>query len=180
MEGVFLLLVFFFYMVIRLLFWLRPDERARDRKRLALPLDLISQRRFADALPPIEAHLKAHPRSLEGLLARARCHLELDEPLLALADCTKAVNDENHLPQAYLIKGKAFLAMDHLEEALLEFDKAVWYDRGNPEPVCWRGLVRRRMGSHHAAEADLMLAARMGDENATFYLRQLQGSGTWS
>lgn len=180
MEGVFLLLVFFFYMAIRLLFWLRPDERARDRKRLAQPLDLISQRRFTEALPDIQAHLKAHPRSIEGLIARARCNLELDEPLLALADCAKAINYENHVPQAYFIKGKAFLALDHLDEALVEFDKAAWYDRDNPEPICWRGIVRRRMGNHHAAEADLMLAARMGDENATFYLRQHQHSGTWS
>ena len=172
MEGVFLLLVFFFYIAIRLLFWLRPDARRRDRRLLAAPLALVAQRRFAEALPAFDGFLKTHPRSVEGLLARARCHYEAGEDLLAIADCCRATNADSYLPQAYMIKGKAFYRMGHLDEALTEFNKAAWYDRESPEPLTWRGLTFRRMGRPTSATADLLTAQQMGDENAGYYLRQ--------
>lgn len=179
MEGVFLILVLFFYLLVRMLFWLRPDERRKDRKRLAPVLELLACRQFAEALPLLDAHLAQHPRSVEGLLARARCHFEEKEFLLCVADNCKAINQDSHLPQAYLLKGKAFFAMGHLDEALVEFDRAAWYDRENPEPYTWRGLVHRQMGQEGKAYADLQTALRMGDENASFYLRTAAYSGSW-
>jgi tetratricopeptide (TPR) repeat protein len=179
MEGVFLLLVFVFYIAIRLLFWLAPDVRQKDRKHIKPALDLIAHRAYQPAIPLLTDYLRQKPKSIETLLARAKCYYELDEPLLALADCTRATNLDNHLPTAYMLKGKSFLAMDHLEEALAEFEKAVWYDRENPEPITFRGLVWRRMGKEHRAQADLALAASMGDENAHYYLRKTEHLGIW-
>jgi len=179
MEGVLLLLIFAFYMAIRLLFWLTPDERKKDRKRLKTEQNLVAARQYDQAVVLLSRFLSNKPKSIEALLTRAKCYYELEEPLLALADCCKATNLDNHLPQAYLIKGKAFFMMGHLEEALTEFDKAAWYDRESAEPITWRGLVWRRLGNHRKADADLHVASRMGDENATFYLRKTEHTGIW-
>jgi Flp pilus assembly protein TadD len=179
MEGVFLLLVFAFYLALRLLFWLLPDQRRKDRAALQSTLQLLAMRNYAEALPVLNTFLAHKPTSVEGLLARAKCYLETEEYLLALADCARATNKENHLPQAYLMKGKALLELDQLHEAFTEFDKAAWYDRANPEPYTWRGLTHRRMGHDAQADADFMLAASLGDENAMFYLRKPAHLGIW-
>ena len=180
MEGVFLLLVFAFYALLRLLFWLLPNERRRDRVRLKPVFSLLKERRFEEALPPLNTYLVQHPTSVEAMVARAQCHTNMGEPILALADCTQATHRENHLPLAYLLKGRALFELDELELALAEFNKAAWYDRESPEPITWRGLVYRRLGQDAKAEADFVLAATMGDENAEFYLRKPQHMGIWN
>jgi tetratricopeptide (TPR) repeat protein len=180
METVFLLLIFFFYILIRVAFWLRPQERARDRKALKEALAALAARDYPKALQLADVFLKQKPKSVEGLILRATCNYHLEEPILTIADVNRATNQDNDLPEGYLLKGKALYHMEHLDEALAEFDKAGWYSRDSPEPITWRGLVHRRMGQEAKARADFKVAAAMGDENATFYLWKTEHIGIWN
>jgi tetratricopeptide (TPR) repeat protein len=175
MEGIFLLLVFFFYILLRLAFGMRKDVMERDRIRHAEGLAMMRRREFDLALAYFTDALELFPRSVVLLEARGRCQFELKEYLHALADCSRAISLEAHLPESYLIKGKSLLKMDNAEEALIEFDKAVWHGRQNSEPLCWRGIAYERLGQIERAETDFLAAKKMGDENAAFYLHKRDG-----
>jgi len=179
MEGVLLLLILVFYLGLRLMFWFLPNQRRKDRRALRPTLALIALRDYEQAIAILTAYLAKKPNSVEALVLRAKCWVAEHEYIWALADCSKATNIDNHLPEAYLLKGRALLEIGNLEDAYLEFDKAAWYDKSNPAPITWRGLASRRLGHDARADADFVLAATMGDENAAFYLRKPAHMGIW-
>lgn len=175
MEGILLLVIFFFYILIRLAFGFKKDPVDKDRKRYAQGMRLLNARRYDEAFAYFDRVLKSQPNSALALYARGKCYLEMGEPLMAVADASKAAGIEPYLSGVYLVKGRGFFKMGLYHDALLELDKAVWFDRNNGQVYLWRGLTWNRLGEDAKGYADFLEARRLGEENAAFYLKK-QGS----
>jgi tetratricopeptide (TPR) repeat protein len=180
MEGILLLLIFFFYILIRLAFGFKKDPVEKDRKRYAHGMHLLNARRYDEAYTYFNRVLDAQPNSALALYARAKCHLEMGEPLLAVADASKSAGIEPYLSGVYLVKGRGFFKMGLYNDALLELDKAVWFDRTNGQVYLWRGLTWNRLGEEGKGYNDFLEARRLGEENAAFYLRKKGSIEIWS
>ncbi len=179
MEGILLLLIFFLYILLRLAFGFKKDPVERDRKRYAQGMRLLDGRRYAEAFVYFDQVLQIQPASALALFARARCQLELNEPLLAVADAGKAATIEPYLTGVYLVKGRGFFKMSLYHDALVELDKAVWFDRNNGQVYLWRGLNWSRLGDEGKAHADFLEARRLGEENAAYYLKKKGSLEIW-
>ncbi|MCD6156105.1 MAG: tetratricopeptide repeat protein [Candidatus Atribacteria bacterium] len=81
--------------------------------------------------------LELDPQNQEALLARARARLEVPEPLgspeLALEDLSRVIQQNPGQPEAYVLLGKAYLALNRPEKAKINFHKALELDPENPE-----------------------------------------------
>ena len=179
MEGILLLLVIIFYVFLRIAFSFRPNPIKKDKRKFAIGLQMLHNREYTEAILFFDDALAQAPKSVIALLARAQCHLHTHEYVFALADAVRATTQDDHLPEAYMIKGKALYKMGNFAHALVEFNKAAWYDRDNAEPICWRGLTHHRLGQPQLATAALHQAKAMGDENAAFYLLQQDNIPSW-
>ena len=179
MEGIFLLLVLAFYVLLRMVFSFKVDPLKRDSKRFAHGLLLVQMRQYEEALTFFDRAIHQYPTSALARACRSRCHLELGEPILALADGAKATELDPYLKMVYLTKGRALFQLKEWEMALVEFEKATWYDRENAEAQTWLGLTCIEAGLPAKAVGCFQKAVKMGDENAAYYLRKRHDVAIW-
>jgi len=74
---------------------------------------------------------------------------------LAIEDFSKALElDPNHY-NAYMARGRAYLAIDNMELAVADFSKAInLFPMMEPEPYAWRGLYHFQNGNYTLARED--------------------------
>lgn len=81
--------------------------------------------------------LDINPQNQEALLARARARLEVPEPLgspeLAIDDLSQVIQQNPERPEAYVLLGKAYLALNDLEKAKANFQRALELAPEDPE-----------------------------------------------
>jgi tetratricopeptide (TPR) repeat protein len=173
MEVILLSLVFFIYLFVRY-FMIDHDTPAdKDRRRFTQGIHLVHIRRHDEALPFFDAAVKQYPKSAVAYAYRGRCHLRQENPYSALYDLTQALSLDNTLAECYLDKGIAYYQLSLFSDAFREFDKAVWYFRGQqPDALRWRALARIQLHQLLQAERDLHRAVELGDENAFYLLQQ--------
>lgn len=173
MEVALLSLLFFFYLFVRY-FVVDHDTLAdKDRRRFEQGIQLVDSRRFDEALIYFDQAIRQHPKSAIAYAYRGKCHLYHDNPYSALYDLTQSLALDNTLAGSYLDKGIAFFHLNLYSEAFREFDKAVWFFRGQqPDALRWRAVARMRLQQLIQAEKDLHRAVELGDENAAHLLQQ--------
>ncbi|MGB3617201.1 MAG: hypothetical protein WBA12_03725 [Catalinimonas sp.] len=162
----------FFYVLMKVITGDHRAQADRDARRLTEGLALMQQYRHREALIFFSDFLKQEPRCALALVKRGACQLALGEPFLALGDSRRAAEIDHVIMEAYLVAGQALYELDDFLSAKVEFDKAVWYDRKNPEVYRRRGLNYLRMKDHVRATEDLRQAIALGDEDANYYLRR--------
>lgn len=162
----------FFYVLYKVITGDHRPREVRDARRLAEGLTLLRQRRHDEALVYFDDFLTHDPHCALALAKRGACHLALREPYLALGDCRRATEEDQHLSDAYLVAGQALYGLKEYREAFLEFDKAVWYGRRDPAAYRWRGLAHLKLENPAQAARDFRHAITLGDEDANHYLRQ--------
>jgi tetratricopeptide (TPR) repeat protein len=173
MEVALLVLLFIPYVVIRYYLIDHDTPSEKDRVRFAKGIQLIQARQYDEALSFFEQAVKEHPKSAIAFAMRGRCHLRQDNPYSALFDITHALTLDNTLAESYLDKGIALYNLNLFKEAFREFDKGVWFSRGQvPDALRWRALARIQLRQIPQAESDLNRAVELGDENAAYLLKQ--------
>lgn len=172
MEGILLVLVVFFYILVRLAFGMRKDPVARDKKRFAPGLQLLKKKEYAAALAYFDLALLSQKDSALALSCRAICHLELGEPILAIADADKAAGIEAYLNGVYLTKGRALYQMAQYNQAMVALEKACWFERTNAQAYLWRGRTWLLLGQEGKANSDFAIATQLGEENAAYYIKR--------
>ncbi|WP_266365998.1 tetratricopeptide repeat protein [Tellurirhabdus rosea] len=173
MEVALLCLLFIPYLVIRYYFIDHDTPAEKDLARFAKGIRLIKSRQYDDALLYFDKAVKENPKSAIALAMRGKCHLMQDNPYSALYDITQALALDNTFAESYLDRGMAFYTLGHYQESFLEFDKGVWFTRGqDPNAYRWRALSRIQLQQIQQAENDLRRAVNLGDENSVYLLRQ--------
>ena len=173
MEVALLGLFFIFYLFVRY-FVIDHDTAAdKDRHRFAEGIYLVQLHRYHEAFHYFDKAVKQHPKSSIAFAYRAKCHLRNGNAYSALFDLTYALSLDNTIPESYLDKGIALYELNQFGEAFKEFDKAVWYFRGQqPDAIRWRAMARMQLDQYTQAQKDLLRAIELGDENSAYLLKQ--------
>ncbi len=175
MEALSLFLVLGLYVGIRLLLGHHKTPDMKDRARYAKGVQMVYQGEYQAAIDYFEKVLDKNSKSGLAWMYKAECHLRLEHYYQALANANKALDIDYHLRDCYLHKGIAFYKLGDIQEALTEFEKAVWHFREkHPETFRYRGICHYELGHFQKAEQDFEKAIQLGDEEANYYLLTLQ------
>lgn len=107
----------------------------------------------------------------KALFTRALVFQQAQQPLQALADIEKVLEQEPENARAWFIKGNCLEQQSSLQEAANCYTKAIEYSEIEPLFYMRRGIVRRGMGQGGCD--DLQHAAQMGYRPATQAAAQL-------
>ncbi len=175
MEATLLILLSIPYLILKYLFTDHETPAEKDAKRYQEGIQLVLAKQYEEALPYFTQVLKEKPTCALAYAYRGKCNLKLDNLYSSVFDCTRAVSLDGTLAETYLDKGKALFKLEEYRNAFLEFDKAVWHFKNNPEAFRWRALARIRLSQpYDRVEADFRKAIELGDEDAAHYLRLVQ------
>ncbi|MFC5408349.1 tetratricopeptide repeat protein [Larkinella bovis] len=173
MEVALIGLFFILYLFIRY-FLIDHDTAAdKDRLRFSEGIRLIQFHRYDEAFRFFDQAVAQFPKSSLAFAYRGKCHLRNQNIHSALYDLTQALSLDNTIPDSYLDRGIALYQLKDYAEAFKEFDKAVWYFRGQQaDAIRWRALSRMQLEQFKMAEQDLIRALELGDENSAYLLKQ--------
>jgi tetratricopeptide (TPR) repeat protein len=172
-ETFLLIFLFIPYLVIRYHLTDHDTPTEKDRKRLSEGIELFEKQAYTEAHSYFDRKIKEYRKSAIAYAYRGKCNLKADNLYSALYDFSEALSFDNTLPEVHLDKGIVLYRLAEYNNALLCFDKAVWFSRGEePESLRWRALARLKLHQLSQAEQDLSKAAKLGDENAAYVLSQ--------
>lgn len=175
MEALSLVFILGIYVGIRLLLGHHKTPSMRDREKYRKGVHLVYDREYEKALNYFKEVVKKAPKSGVAWAFKAECHLFLGDNYQTLDSASKALNIDYTLRDCYIYRGKAFLALEHYQDALTEFDLAIWHFRGkHPETFRYRGICYYHLNQYKKAEYDLKRAVKLGDEEANYHLLQMQ------
>ncbi|MDX2301264.1 MAG: tetratricopeptide repeat protein [Microscillaceae bacterium] len=175
METLSLVFIFGLYIGIRLFLGHHKTPAMKDRQKYQEGIALVYQKKYTEALDYFQKVLQKDPKSSIAWAFKSECNLYLDNLYQAIADAEKALNIDYSLSECYFYKGLAFYKLEMIEDALTEFEKAVWHFREkHPETFRYRGLCHVRLGRNEQAEKDFRRAIELGDEEANYIFLQWQ------
>lgn len=175
METLSLVFVFVLYIWVRLLLGHHLTPTIKDRRKYAPGIKLVDEQQYEEGLKYFNRILSHRHDSGVVWAYRSICQLEEGNHYQALADANKALDIDYTLRECYLVKGKAFLALEDYEQAQTEFSKAVWhYREKNSETFRLRALAHYYQDKISEAEYDLKRAQKLGDEEANLLLLQIR------
>ncbi|TAF67733.1 MAG: tetratricopeptide repeat protein [Cytophagales bacterium] len=176
MEVLAFVFIMFFVVGVALLMGWHKDLSYQDRKKYKIGIQTLEKHDYNKAFDYFDKAIQSNPKTSAILYAfRGRCHLHFKNYYHALSDCQKALQIDYNLKECYLDRGKAFFFLHQYEEALREFEKAVWYyHEKSPEAYRFKGLTHYELGNTREAENDFKQAIRLKDEEANYYLLQIK------
>ncbi len=172
MEVFILFVLFLGCLFVKALLFKPNDPTSRDEKKFKEGIQLVKAKRYEEGFKYFNKALKDNPSSGLAYAYRGRCNLCLNDLFAAIYDTTEALAYDHCLEDAYLVKGIALFELEMYKDALIEFDKAVWYARTNGESYRWRALCRAKLGMTDKAYEDFAKAIELGDEHASYYIRK--------
>lgn len=175
METFSFVLIFVAYIGVRLLLGHHKDKTYKDKKKHQKGITLVSNGENQKAINYFNEVIKNDKRCGVAWAYRGEANFNLGNLYLTLADCTKAVNLDNSLRHCYLTRGKALYELGNFENALIDFNKAIWYYKSESiEAFRWRGLCYQQLENYEEASKDFREAARLGDEEANYFLLKIK------
>ena len=155
METFFLFLLFIPYIYLRYRLGDHDTQAEKDARAFAPGVRLVRDRQYEAGAAYFTRALETQPNCALAYAHRAKCNLKLDNLYSCVFDATRAVSLDQTLAEAYLDKGKALYQLEEYHQSFLEFDKAVWHFKTNPEAFRWRALARVRLSHpYDRVEAD--------------------------
>ena len=114
----------------------------------------------AAALADLERAIQLEPQSAKLLVEKARVLLAMDEPAKCADACAAALL-MGPLPEAYSVRGDAFLAMEKFDEAISDYERSQRFDGAVAEAYRARAKKYEEAGDDESAKADLKVARRL-------------------
>jgi tetratricopeptide (TPR) repeat protein len=175
MEAVSIFSLLGFYVLIRVLLGHHKTKSMKDTEKYKEGVKLIFADNFKDAHIYFSNIIQKDPQCAIAWGYRAEANYRLDNLYQCIADCNRAISIDYQLSDCYLFKGMALYDLEDFQDALTEFDLAVWHFREkHPETFRYRGLSHFALGNHEKAKYDFQRALKLGDEEANYYLMQIK------
>ncbi len=100
------------------------------------------------------------------------CHQELGNQYQAMYYLQQCIRYDNTVADAYMRLGDMLMQMEAYEEAALEYGKASFYLKNDPEPLFRKGRCLLALKFKKDAKKCFQHAAKLGHEEANHLMRQ--------
>lgn len=108
------------------------------------------------------------PHSKAMLVNRANARIEIKNYQGAVDDCTKAIEMDFSLAEAYFIRGYAYAMQKEFTLSMADFDNAILLDNTHTDAYYNRAVLRRELKDYAGACRDIDIAIQMGYTKAKF------------
>jgi len=177
MEAVCIGFVFIGYILLRLMLGHHRTPTMRDKKKHQDYINQVTNKEYTDVLPKLEKALLNTPESAICWLLKVACHLGLREYHQAILYADKARNIDDNLYEIYYYKALAYFHLSFFEEALAEFNKAIWYSREQcSDAFYYKGLLLLKYRENENACRVFEKAIKLGHEKANNALLRLRNN----
>jgi tetratricopeptide (TPR) repeat protein len=172
MEAVILIFFFLIYIVLRVLFAEKSTEE-RDAARFAEGMELLRKKDWNAAQLYFGKVIQSHNKSAVAWTALGATHFHQGDMLMAQICLDKAIVYDN-IASAFLYRGKVAFANQHFPLALIELNKAIWYNRKSAEAYRLKGLTLLQLSKPDEAITAFKDAVKRGDEISNAQLQQMR------
>jgi protein O-mannosyl-transferase len=132
---------------------------------------------YQQAIADYDKAIGLNPRYAEAYYNRGIANGSLGNPMQAIEDLTRAIAIDPKHAEAYNSRGVANTALARDTQAIEDFDRAIQINPRYAAAYYNRGFAYGRLGNEALAIENLRAAARLGDQDASVFLRS-QGI-TW-
>ncbi len=175
MEAVSIFSLLGIYIGIRLLLGHHKTQSMKDVEKYKEGVKLILADNYSEAHVYFGKIIQQDPQCGIAWGYRAEANYRLGNTYQCIADCNRALSIDYQLSDCYLFRGLALYDLKEYQDALTEFDLAVWHFREkHPETFRYRGLCYYALGKHKEAKYNFQRAQKLGDEEANYYLMQIR------
>jgi tetratricopeptide (TPR) repeat protein len=172
MEVAILIFFFLIYIAIRVIFAEKSGEE-RDNLRFAEGMTLLRRKDWVNAQKYFGKIIQSHNKSAVAWTALGATHYHQGDMLMAQICLDKAVVYDN-LAFTFLYRGKVALSNQHYPLALIELNKAIWYNRRSAEAYRLKGLTLIQLSKSEEAVTAFREAVKYGDEISNAQLQQMR------
>ena len=159
------------YVLVRLLLGHHHTNTMRDRKIYKTYIKQVANKEYRSTLAKIDKILSIKPKSAICWALKAECHLGLGEYYQAILYADKALHLDYTLSELYFHKGIAYLHLNQITQALIEFDKTIWHTRDQHAVAYYhKGLVLLSFQEYDKAILAFERSAKLGNEQANYEL----------
>lgn len=172
MEAILVILIFGIWIVIKLSISDLRTTFEKEADLLKSGIVLFENKFHEKSIEFFEVFIVKENPPLSSFLYLARNHAALGNYNQAYWHYTRVLNRENIHGNIFFERGVVLQNLTEDDLALLDFDKAIWFERNNPDYYFQRGVLRLKLKKKKAASEDFTKAKNLGHENANFYLLQ--------
>jgi tetratricopeptide (TPR) repeat protein len=172
MEAILVLLVLGIWIVIKLSISDLRTTFEKEKDAMSVGIRLFDNKMYDKAIQFFDQHVEMDNPPLSCFLYLARCHFQLGNYHQAYWNYTRVVNRENIHSRVFFERGEVLRLLNEMDLALLDYNKAIWFERNNEEYYFQRGLLQLALKMKNEAKEDFIKAKNLGSENANFYLLQ--------
>jgi tetratricopeptide (TPR) repeat protein len=179
MEAVAVMLFLIIYAGLLLAFGAHKTPLMRDEKRYQTGIRLVENQKYTEALVYFDNVLQKKPNSALAWSYKAECHWAMKEYYQCIVACNRALRIDYSVRDCYLFRGVANYELEEWEDALADFEKAVWHFREkHPEAFKYRGLTHYQLGHYEKASQDYARAFALGDEEAYYLMHHIKAKNS--
>jgi tetratricopeptide (TPR) repeat protein len=172
MEVAILIFFFVIYIVLRVLFAEKSGEE-RDTLRFSEGMALLRKKEWAEAQLYFGKVIQSQNKSAVAWTALGVTHYHQGDMLMAQICFDKAIVYDN-IASTFLYRGKVAMANQHYPIALIELNKAIWYNRKSAEAYRLKGLTLLQLSKSEEAITAFREAVKKGDEISNAQLQQMK------
>jgi len=170
MEAIILLFFFVIYVLFRVLFAEKSSEE-RDNLRFSEGVVMLQNKNWVGAEKYFASTVVTHPKSAMAWTSLGICHFYQSEMLMAQVCFEKAIALDN-LALTFFFRGKIAYQEHNFKQALIEFNKAIWYKRKDAVAYRWKANTLLALGEQEQAIKCFRDAVKLGDEISNGYIQQ--------
>jgi tetratricopeptide (TPR) repeat protein len=172
MEVAILIFFFVIYIVLRVLFAEKSGEE-RDNLGFSEGMAMLRKKEWAAAQVYFDKSIQTHNKSAVAWTALGVSHFHQGDMLMAQICLDKAIVYDN-IASTFLYRGKVAMANQHYPTALIELNKAIWYNRKSSEAYRLKGLTLIQLSKPEEAIIAFKEAVKRGDEISNAKLQQMR------
>jgi len=138
---------------------------------------LLTQKRYADAIPEFEADLENDPSHAQARVYLADCYVHLEDNKHAQPELERALKSDPSIELGHLDLGIIYAAEGRNEDALAQYLTAIRQNPKDTDPHWRLSRLYQAMGQPEKARAEAALVGTMKKQSYQNVYEQISGPG---
>ena len=175
MEVFLISIPFTIYELYWVFFCDHETKSDKDKIRFFEGITLSLSSSYLECWQYFNDKVQQFPKSAIAHFYLGKCHAFYENFPAAIESFQQSLNLDNTLRDTYFEKAKAHFAIEEFDESLFELKRATWHFHDkNTEVLLMKAKLEIRQGDFESAEKSLILAIKLGDEDANFLLQKIK------